>query len=143
MIMENPLIKKLLIKPGYRVLVSNSPMGFVEQLHPLPEGVEIVAQGSGSFDLVLLFVRSRAEIETLAQAALTVVRPGGLAWFAYPKRSKNVETDINRDTGWETVYEADWGPVTQIAIDETWSALRFKPNRDIQRTSNRWPGKSS
>jgi len=48
-------------------------------------------------------------------------------WISYPKRSSKVETDITRDVGWDVVYKAGLEGVTQIAIDDTWSALRFRP----------------
>lgn len=52
---------------------------------------------------------------------------------ARTKRSSGVETDITRDVGWQALREAGWRPVTQIAIDATWSALRFRPADQVGR----------
>ena len=50
-----------------------------------------------------------------------------LLWFAYPKgSSKRYTCDFNRDTGWTVLGEAGYEPVRQVAIDEDWSALRFR-----------------
>lgn len=65
--------------------------------------------------------------------AIASVRPGGLLWISYPKRSAKVETDMTRDIGWETIDAAGWQGVTQIAIDATWSALRFRPAAEVGR----------
>ncbi len=44
----------------------------------------------------------------------------------------HIETNVNRDTGWDVMADAGWRPVTQIAIDDTWSALRFRPAADVK-----------
>ncbi len=48
------------------------------------------------------------------------------AWAAYPKKTSGIDTDITRDHGWEALNAAGLRPVRQIAIDDTWSALRFR-----------------
>jgi hypothetical protein len=129
---ETPLVKKLNIRPGYKVLILNAPQEYRAFLGDVPEGVEIVTNGGGTFDLVQLFVYSRADVEQKALVAIKAVKPGGLLWFAYPKKSGKIKTDISRDSGWNTVVEAGWEGVTQIAIDDTWSALRFRPLSEIK-----------
>lgn len=137
--MDPTLTKKLLIKPGYQLLILNAPKGYVERISPLPEDATLAEAGSGLYDFVQLFCRDKTDVDALAPAAIAAVKPGGVLWLCYPKRGPKVQTDINRDTGWETVNRAGWGPVMQIAIDDLWSALRFRPEADIQRTSNRRP----
>jgi hypothetical protein len=55
------------------------------------------------------------------------------AWASYPKRSAKVATDLTRDHGWEAFATADWRPVTQVSIDDVWSALRFRPLAEVGR----------
>lgn len=51
----------------------------------------------------------------------------GVLWFAYPKgTSKRYKCDFNRDNGWEILGQYGFEPVRMIAIDEYWSALRFR-----------------
>jgi hypothetical protein len=124
---ETPLVKKLGIKPGQRALVLNAPSGYLDQLGTLPEGVTLATAPAGVYDFVQVFVADRAAIERAARPAIAALRHGGLLWFAYPKKSSKVSTDVTRDVGWDTVADVGFGPVTQIAIDDVWSALRFKP----------------
>ena len=50
-----------------------------------------------------------------------------ILWLAYPKKSsKKYRSEINRDSGWITLGDAGFEGVRQIAIDEDWSALRFR-----------------
>ena len=57
----------------------------------------------------------------------------GLLWFAYPKgTSKKYVCEFNRDTGWAELGKFDLEPVRQIAIDEDWTALRFRRAQNIK-----------
>lgn len=128
---DTSLIKKLGIKPQYRVALLNAPQGYQEQLGPLPAGVELAAAPDGTFDVVHLFVRDKAELDRDVPTAIQAVKPGGLLWISYPKQSSKVATDLNRDVLWDVFPNKDWRPVTQISIDEVWSALRFRPKSEV------------
>ncbi len=128
--MNTPLIKKMLIKPGYQVLVLNEPAGYAEKIDP----AERCTDPERVCDVIWLFVRSKAEIDHWFSRAIQQLKPGGVLWISYPKRTApGVVTDINRDTGWDTLRAAGWQGVTQIAIDEVWSALRFRPAAEVKR----------
>jgi hypothetical protein len=131
---DTSLIKKLGIKPKHRVNILNAPDGYSEQIGALlPADVELVMSptGAGKFDVVLQFVHNKAEVEQNTPLALQLVKPGGLLWVSYPKQSSKVSTDINRDILWKIFPNSDWRPVTQISIDEIWSALRFRPKTEV------------
>ena len=124
---KTTLTEKLRMQPGQRVLIVNAPPGYVEGLDPFPEGIDLEEVPEGKYDFVHLFVANGAELERLGLAALDSVTYDGLLWLSYPKRSSRVKTDLSRDVGWEVVADAGLRPVTQVSIDETWSALRFRP----------------
>lgn len=90
-----------------------------------PDGVPL-ALPPGTEAGVLLFVRNRAELDDRAQPVLEAARADRLAWIAYPKAGK-LGTDLNRDTLWAALEGQGVRPVRQIAIDDTWSAMRFRP----------------
>jgi hypothetical protein len=129
---DTSLTRKLGIKPDYRLLILNAPEGYLETSGTLPEGAEIKTSAEGSFDLVQIFLYNKADVEKLAPTGIQAVKPGGLLWFTYPKKTAKIKSDITRDTGWESVRAVGWRPVTQIAIDETWSALRFRPESEVK-----------
>ena len=122
-----PLIKKLRLLPGQRIMILNAPEGYLEELGPLPEGAELADGPEATLDFVHLFVGNVGELERLAPVAISAVKPDGLLWISYPKRSAKVETDITRDKGWDVVASAGLRPVTQVSVNEVWSALRFRP----------------
>ena len=61
------------------------------------------------------------------------VRPGGPLWIAYPKGTSGVKTDVNRDRLWEALRPTGWRPIRQVALDEVWSAMRFRPADEVGR----------
>ena len=96
---ETPLIKKLGIKPGQKLLVINSPETYLHELAPLPEGTAVETSGHGPFDFVQVFVSEKGDVDAYASKAIQALKPGGLLWFSYPKKSSAIKTDISRDIG--------------------------------------------
>ena len=125
------LLKKIRLLAGQRALLLNSPAGYLERLSPLPEGAILDSEPGnaevGRYDFVQVFVRDSAELARLAPAAQQAIRYDGVLWISYPKRSAKVVTDLSRDRLWELMQPSGLNPVTQVAIDDVWSALRFRP----------------
>ncbi|QRG70354.1 YdeI/OmpD-associated family protein [Brevibacillus choshinensis] len=139
--MNADIAKKLRWKPGMRFLILNPSeeawslfsSGYedaspVVSHEPLSQGA-----GAGSFDLVLLYVSSAAELAEWSSAALSAVSSDGLLWVAYPKKTSKIKTDIHRDQGWEPISEAGWEGVALVSLDETWSAMRFRPAEKVKK----------
>lgn len=123
-----PLAKKLQIKPSYHIALINVPAAVAPLFDELPAEVTRSHTLDGIFDLELIFVSNQATLQTYATPALAALQPAGVLWFAYPKQSAKVATDIHRDKGWDVLNDLRYHPVTQIAIDPVWSALRFRRN---------------
>ena len=125
------LQRKLGIKTGMSVLLRGAPAELASLL--TADGVRVSETSEERADCVLAFVRSKAEVEAMAPAALAAVAETGLVWFAYPKKSGAVKSDLSRDSGWEPVLAAGFDSVAQISIDETWTGFRFRPKHLIGR----------
>lgn len=124
---ENPLIKKLRLMPGQRAAFLNAPAGYVVSLGDLPSGIVATDEAAGPLDFVQLFVYDSGELAAWLPSVLSALKPDGLLWICYPKTTSGIETDLTRDAGWEPVAKAGLRGVANIAIDDTWSALRFRP----------------
>jgi hypothetical protein len=139
---EKGLREKFQFKNVARLAVRNAPPGYAGKLADGLDGIEVVnadhAAGAGTggagegvaADVLLLFVNNLAEAQALAPSAVAAVagaKPEGILWIAYPKGGSGVKTDVNRDKLWPVVQEYGWRPVRQIAIDDVWSAMRFRP----------------
>jgi predicted SnoaL-like aldol condensation-catalyzing enzyme len=126
------IVKKLGLKPGMRMLVVAAPSGYMNLLGPLPEGVTVSETTAGTNDFVQFFATRKSEIEKSAKRLLQSSAPGALVWITYPKKTSGVDSDLSREEVWAVMEGTGWRPVTQIAIDDVWSALRFRPMEDVK-----------
>jgi hypothetical protein len=120
------LARKLLIKTGQRIIVRHCPDDFHDVFKQLGAAFD---RGTIA-EITLSFVRMQSDVDNASKEAIALTAPGGVLWMAYPKKSGSVDSDLTRDSGWESFARAGWRPVSQIAIDESWSALRFRPIED-------------
>jgi hypothetical protein len=121
------LVQKLGIKPEMKVLLQGAPANFTTSLESLPVGAKLLKTSSGGADCVITFVRCKDDVRTLTPAALKALADNALLWFAYPKKSGPLKSDLSRDSGWEPLFDAGFDSVAQISIDETWTGFRFRP----------------
>jgi hypothetical protein len=63
----------------------------------------------------------------VAPAILELASDDRLLWFAYPKTSSSISSNLSRDHGWQPVFSAGFDSVAQISIDDTWTGFRFRP----------------
>ena len=123
------LLKKMNYKGQSPVLVLQSPDDFAGRLAAaLPEARVITApETREKAAFILIFATKQEQIDQLAPVAADLLDGDGLLWIAYPKgSSKRYKCDFNRDTGWQILGRLGFEPVRQVAVDEDWSALRFR-----------------
>ena len=125
--MASSLLTKLQLKAGQHLAVINPPQGYVILLTAELAGITVLTESKGPSDAVLLFVSTLADVERLAPRAIQAVKLDGLLWMAYPKGTSKVKTDVNRDILAASVLPTGWRAVRQVALDKTWSAMRFHP----------------
>jgi hypothetical protein len=128
----NPISRKLGIKPQMRALVIAAPPFYLKLLTPLPEGAIVSSTAKGSYPFILLFATSLAEVRRSIPNLLKHAARGALLWIAYPKKTSGMESDLSRDVVAEAMKPTGWRPVSIVAIDEVWSALRFRPSGDVK-----------
>jgi hypothetical protein len=120
-----PLVKKLGVKPGMKVVVLGAPDDFAATLGPLPEGVAVATRLGGSKDMVILFTTERAVLEQRLDALRRAIAPDGMVWVAWPKKAAKVPTDMTEDVVREVVLPTGLVDVKVCAIDEVWSGLKI------------------
>jgi hypothetical protein len=121
-----PLFAKLNLGTHAVVHVLDAPASFEPALGAL-EGVTVRRDAAAPVSFAIAFVRTLHEVD-MATGRLVAASAGDTTvWMAYPKASsKRYRCEFNRDTGWAALGRAGFEPVRQVAIDEDWSALRFR-----------------
>jgi hypothetical protein len=121
-----PLFAKLNLGANAVVHVLGAPDSFEPEL-AAPRGVTVRRDASAPVAFAIAFVRSLAEVESAVERLAAAAEGDATVWMAYPKASsKRYRCEFNRDTGWAALGRAGFEPVRQVAIDEDWSALRFR-----------------
>ena len=118
---EKTVAEKLLIKPDTSVWVSNAARNAL--LGPLPRGTRAAGAMSEATTAVV-FAEDAQSARAILDANKAALASPATFWVAYPKGNR---ADINRDTLWPILGDYGMRPIGQVAIDETWSALRFRP----------------
>ncbi len=134
------IFKKLNYKNHTEVFVINSPDSF----SPSVKSIRNIAEVSTSIteqsrvEFAIVFAKMQKEINNIATDIIPKLSGDAILWVCYPKASsKKYTCDFNRDTGWEVLGKAGLEGVRQVAIDEDWSALRFRKTEFIKKITRR------
>lgn len=131
----NPIFKKLNYKNQKAIHVINAPDSFKKDMDDMQDlaAIKTSLAGAKSVEFFLAFVTKQKEVDDLAKKISPFVIEDGVLWFAYPKgSSKKYKCEFNRDNGWNELGKLGWEPVRMVAIDEDWSALRFRKAEHIK-----------
>jgi hypothetical protein len=124
-----PLPRKLGIKAGAAVTLLGAPADLERKLAPLPDEVRLRRQLRGRSDLIVLFAKSRSDLQRRFPAAARSLDRGGSVWIAWPKQASGVPTDLTQAVVRAYGLESGFVDYKICAIDETWSGLRFTRRR--------------
>ncbi|MBK8566546.1 MAG: hypothetical protein IPN76_25260 [Saprospiraceae bacterium] len=123
------IFKKLNYKDQPIIHVLNAPGSFAGCLHFM-EPLATVKHQIGEADaieFVIVFAINQAEVDAAVHAICPKLRGDAVVWMCYPKgSSKRYKCEFNRDTGWQVFGQYGMEGVRMVAIDEDWSALRFR-----------------
>lgn len=120
-----PLIQKIGIKPGHRVILRNHPASFEKDLGAFPDGAESTDRLSGKANVVVYFTDRRTELEKDFSRLSAVLVPDGMVWIGWPKKASGRPTDLTEDIVRKIGLGCGLVDVKVCAIDETWSGLKF------------------
>ena len=120
-----PLVDKLGIKPGTRIVILNAPRGYRATLGSLPPGVVVASAARGTFPFIQFFTRSRTLLESKVPLLLRALEPDGALWISWPKKASGVATDLTEDVIRVIGLAHGLVDVKVAAVDDVWSGLKF------------------
>lgn len=133
------LWRRLNLRDRRALVVLDAPASFERHIAEL-DGITVARDLSSvsHADFLLGFVTSRGRVAAIAEG-LTSAPPGDVTvWMAYPKASsRRYRCDFNPDSGWAPLGWAGFEVVSQVAIDDDWSALRFRRVEHIRSTARK------
>lgn len=128
------LFKKMNFKGHDRVVVLNQPEEFKSHFEDMKPYTKMSTRASAKeLEYVLFFAKTQKEVDQQFAMVKAKLSDDVLLWIAFPKKSsKKYKSEINRDNGWAELGKADFEGVKIVAIDEDWSALRFRRVKHIK-----------
>jgi hypothetical protein len=129
--MTTAVARKLGLNPGMRARIIAPPPGYLKMLRHGHQGLLNSAKTGGGYTFVQVFATRLADIGDFAKKLRKYAAPNALIWISYPKQTSKLKGDLSRDVIRETMSDAGWRAVPIVAIDEIWSALRFRPEKDV------------
>lgn len=120
-----PLPKKLGIKDNFRVLFEAAPLDVRADLKESLASCEIVKQARAPLDFVMLFVKSKSELQCRLGPLVRQLAPAGMLWISWPKKSSKVVCDLAENDVRALGLAAGLVDIKVCAVNETWSGLKF------------------
>ncbi len=124
---QEEIFKKLRLDFSKNILIVNAPDNYSNILQAVIYDTQPSELKEGKYDFVQIFATSQSELEKLAKQVSKAGKFDCLFWACYPKGTGKIKSDIKRDTVWTAFDLIGFQAVSQIAIDDTWSALRARP----------------
>ena len=118
---DKPVAERLQVKGERRLAVVGASAALEKTV-----GAATARADLARADVVLLFASDRAGLEGKLPDVLKTMQEAAILWVAYPKLSSGLAADLSRDIIHALAPGYGLDTVSQIAIDEDWSALRLK-----------------
>src|SRR5262249_22444606 len=119
------LVKKLGVKPGWRVRLVDAPANYRAMLEPLPEGVRFDVKPRERADMIHFFTSRAADLAMRLPTLRGQIEEDGTIWVSWPKRASGVPTDVTEDVVRREALRGELVDVKVCAVDETWSGLKL------------------
>ena len=120
-----PLIKKLGIKPEFKILVINQPDDYYDLL--ATDISDQLCKKNDIADLIHLFVTNSKEFENEMKKLKPLCKknPNITIWVSWYKKSAKIPTDITEDVIRNYALKNDLVDVKVCAVSDIWSGLKL------------------
>lgn len=120
-----PLAKKLGIKSGFHVKLVNAPEHYFDLFTDLPPDITVETTESTKLNFIHFFTKSQGEYESTLPQLMQQLKPDGMIWASWPKKSSKVVTDITEDIIRNYALQIGLVDIKVCAVDDTWSGLKL------------------
>ena len=131
---KTPLVRKLGIKPGFRIHLRDTPDDFDQTLGALPAGVEVRRILRGDFDLIHFFCDSRRKLDRCFPRLKEGLRRTGALWISWPKKAAGRVTDLSGGEVRRIGLRNGLVDIKVCAVDDIWSGLKFVYRKSDRRS---------
>jgi hypothetical protein len=120
-----PLAKKLGIREGFVIRLINAPAYYFDLFTDLPQQISIQTGNKTEKDFIHFFTKDENEYTRLLPALKNEIKPHGMIWVSWPKKTSKVVTDVTEDLVRNYALKTGLVDIKVCAVDETWSGLKL------------------
>lgn len=121
------LLEKLQIKDEKNLLIQGLPSSIEKQFIKLTFSKNVTPLlKKRKIDFALVFAVSQRQLVDILKDVIPALQEGAKLWIAYPKLTSKIASDLSRDKNWDFVSDYGFEALRMIALDNVWSAGRFK-----------------
>jgi hypothetical protein len=120
-----PLLKKLGIKPGHKLVLINQPENYFQLLEA--DVTDQLCNKNEVPDLIHLFTVTKKEFESEMKRLDRVIEKNKkiVIWVSWYKKSSGIATDITEDTIRNFALKNNLVDVKVCAVSDIWSGLKL------------------
>jgi len=130
------LLEKLQLDNERNLLLQGLPLSIEKQFIKLSFSKNVTPLLKiKKIDFALIFAFSQKQLREILNDVIPALHPEAKFWIAYPKASSKIASDLCRDASWDFIAKHGFETVRMIAVDNLWSAARFKkPDEEEKKT---------
>lgn len=124
--MENLFLKKLQIKPGFKISVINAPENAAAIFGNIPPTVEFSYKIKQHHEAYLIFAITKADMFDALKTIEKLITDKSIVWIFYPKAKTSLAADLNLMQSWDDLTKLNLAPCGSAAVNEIWTGIRIK-----------------
>ncbi len=125
------LLEKLQMQDEKNLLIQGLPSSIEKQFSKLTFSKNVTPLlRSRKIDFALVFAVCQRQLVDILNDVIPALQEDGKLWIAYPKLTSKIASDLSRDKNWDFVSDHGYEAVRMIALDNVWSAGRFKKQHE-------------
>jgi len=132
-----PLINKLGIKSGQKILILHAPENYLSELGILPDNVTLNKKLITNLDFIQFFTKDSIELNAYFPKLKKSLNQNGMLWISWPKLKSKIKTNLHENIIRDIGLEAGLVDVKVCAINDIWSGLKFVYRLQDRNTTNK------
>lgn len=125
------LLEKLQLLDEKNLLIQGLPSSIEKQFIKLTFSKNVTPLlKARKIDFALVFAVSQRQLADILKDVIPFLQEDAKFWIAYPKLTSKIASDLSRDKNWDFVSDYGFEVIRMIALDNVWSAGRFKKQHE-------------
>lgn len=125
--MSQTILEKLQLKNEKNILIQGLPSSIEKQFNKISFAKNLTPLlRSRKIDFALVFAVSESQLNSILEDIMPALKEDSKLWVAYPKLASKITTDLNRESSWSKLSEAEYETSEQVSLDHVWHAVFCK-----------------